>query len=264
MKINLAAKVDDYCALLESRIQHATEQKIQQINDMNEKHLNEIRNFKKNCLRNLDKETKSSYEKTIENIDRFFEKWDYYLQGTEQDDSELIDAIQKARTFQAILIKSIFETENLIFNCKLLDFDENLNSLCPNTIGDFVYKNKTIPVFRDLETIELKKNIKDQHLACKKTKLAILENGNYVIAYFSSNKFSRLCLIDKNFNTIREKNESTHSAGFFINYFKLLSYKNSIVLYSWMSKSYMKVYLFVFYYLYLINQVHEHILSLYV
>ncbi len=73
MKINLAAKVDDYCALLESRIQHATEQKIQQINDMNEKHLNEIRNFKKNCLRNLDKETKSSYEKTIENIDRFFE-----------------------------------------------------------------------------------------------------------------------------------------------------------------------------------------------
>ena len=163
------------------------------------------------------------------------------MQGPEQDDNELIDAIQKARTFQTILIKSIFETENLIFNGKLLEFDENEKSLDSNTLGDFVYKHKTIPEFNDLEVIELKKNIKDQHSACKKIKLTILENGNYVIAYFSTNKFSRLCLIDKNFNTIREKNESTHSAGFFINYFKLLSYKNSIVLYSWMSKSYMKV-----------------------
>ena len=241
LKIFLAAKVDDFCALLETRVQHATELKMQQINDMNERLLNEIRVFKKNCARNLEKEIKSSYEKTIESIDRFFEKWDYYLQAPEQDDDELIDAIQKARSFQAILIKSIFETENLIFNGKLLEFDENEKTLGSNTLGEFVYKNKTIPAFHELEVFDLKKNIKDQHGACKKIKLTILDNGNHVIAYFSTNKFSRLVLIDKNFNTIKEKNESTHSAGFFINYFKLLSYKNSIVLYSWMSKSYMKV-----------------------
>lgn len=240
--INPAGKVDDFCSFLETKIQHATEVKIQQINDMNEKLLNEIRQFKKNCNRNLDKDTKLVYERTIETIDRFYEKWDYYLQSPEQDDNELIEAIQKSRQFQTTLIKSIFETENIIFSGKILEFDENERLLNANTLGNFIYKNKTIPSFNDLDTIDLRKNFKDQHSACKKIKLTILENGHYVIAYFSTNKFSKLLLIDKNYNTIKEKNESTHSAGFFINYFKLMSYKNLIVLYSWMSKSYMKVF----------------------
>ena len=230
--INPATKIDDYCAVLENRIQHATEIKIQQINDMNENLLSEIREFKKNTIRSLDKEKRSNYEKIIENINRFYEKWDYYLQAPELDDDELIEAIQKARSYQNILTKSIFETENYIFNGKLLEFEENERDLNKFSLGSFIVKNKTIPAFLNLESIDLKKLIKDQHASCKKSMLTLLENGNYVIAYFSTNKFSKLIIIDKNMTLVKEKNESTHSAGFFLSYFKLLSYKNSIVLYS--------------------------------
>ena len=239
---NPTETIDLYCAQLEQQIQTATNKKIEQINDLNQKLLNEINLFKKQCLKTFDKETRDIYQDTNLNIDKFYEKWTTYLLSPDKDQDELTEAVLKSKKLQFSLKKSRFDTENLIFNSKLLDFDENSRPIQLGTLGVLVYKNKTISLFKDLQTIDLKKNFKDQHSVCKYIKLTSLENGNYIAAYFSANDSIRLVLIDRNFTSIKEKNETAHSAGFFINYFKLYSHRNNLVLYSWNSKSYMKIF----------------------
>jgi len=211
--LNPIDDIDKYCFNLQAQIQRATNRRIQQLNDLNDKLLDQIDLFRKNCMKSFDKETRSIYEETSSSVDSFYEKWSLYLASEyhKRDDDEMAEAILKAKKIQFNLKKSAFDTENLIFNGKLLDFEENLKQFGEETIGLLQSKNKTFTSFKDFQAIDLKKHLKDQHSGCKYIKLVGLDNGTYVLAYFSSNDTIRLILIDRNCMSLKEKNESGFS-----------------------------------------------------
>ena len=82
--------------------------------------------FKKNCIKSLDRETRTIYEETNTSIDQFYEEWTDYLARSNKDETELLNALSKAKKLKFHLKKSQFDTENLIFNGKLLDFYDQL------------------------------------------------------------------------------------------------------------------------------------------
>ena len=171
--LNPVDSIDKYCTDLKTQIQEATDRKLKQINDLNEKLLDQVDSFRKNCMKSFDKDTRSIYEETSSNIDKFHEKWHKYLASElyKRDDDEIAEAIQKAKKVQFCLKKSAFDTENLIFNGKLLDFEENIRQLNAESIGILQYKNKTFTSFKDFQAIDLRKHLRDQHSGCKYIKL---------------------------------------------------------------------------------------------
>ena len=125
-------KIREHCEYVRNDVQIATESMIAYVNKLHAQFMLEIDEYEKSCLLNLAKlvsETGERARRTKLETDRFVDDWIKYLHRFRIDNSEVSEALDKAKSIKAELEMQESNFKFQIFNKKLMRFDENKQTL---------------------------------------------------------------------------------------------------------------------------------------
>ena len=135
---------------------------------------------------------------------------------------------QRAKSFEAEINMSFLKLRNIIFKNKFIDFETNADDLSSNVIGWLDYKTILLPMFDQLESVDIKNLIATNPNF--PMRMTILENGKIVVAYINLANTLLIVLFDRNFSLLTQANNATPAASY-LN-FHLYSYKNITIVQS--------------------------------
>ncbi len=226
---NPADEAKEYCVELKRQVQLSAEEKIFQINLIQEAFMHKIEKFQKefNEIENLDKN-----DFIRDEIDSFCKDWSQRL---ESNDFLIIEAIkEKAKCFEIEINMAFIKLRNIVFKEKLIEFEPNEKDLKSNDIGWLDYKTIMLPKFVDLKSYDMKVlMISNPNFPIK---MAMLENGNTVVAYLDKASKVLIALFDRNFSLLKEASLDTSSSQFSL--LKLNTYRNILIVQSHNGNSY--------------------------
>jgi len=227
---NPADEAKEYCTELKRQVQLSVEEKNFQINLVHEEFMGKIENFQKE-INEIEKLEKNDFIR--DEIDSFCKDWSQKLD--ESKDFLIVEATkEKAKNFEIEINMAFMKLRNIVFKEKYLEFESNEKDLNSNVIGWLDFKTILLPKFLNLKSYDMKiLMISNPNFPIK---MAMLENGNTVVAYLDMASKVLIALFDRNFSLLKEASLDTSSSQFSL--LKLNTYRNILIVQSHNGNSY--------------------------
>ena len=228
-------KIKKHCDSVRGEVESALLKWHQSIDKSHDEFMEKIRLYENECLVKYDKLDLNvdEYEEFIEGKNVFLVKWEEYLRNFKINDAELVVASREAVAHLDEIQSQAMSIRCLIFNGRLLKFDESKYDIGSDIVGNIKYEN--IKLFKSqmatFKSFHLK-SILHGYMVGAKLAIEPLPNGNFVIAYKNDKNNVNLVILDRTGNVLVENNSIIYTLyDFTTRDFKLYKTKEAAFLY---------------------------------